>query len=122
MRLPPLFWIFISEGTCNIILYLYTVQVFPPHQYVVVAGGTATFQCFSLHGNVISVQWLVNGSQNHTLANVMKEMRGSLGLFTLANIPVEYNMTNISCEVILGSSIRETAQEGSTLLVQGVFN
>ena len=57
---------------------LYTVQVFPPRQYVVVAGGTATFQCFSLHGNVISVQWLVNGSQNHTLANVMKEMRDYL--------------------------------------------
>ena len=94
----------------------YTVQVFPPHQYVAVAGRTATFQCFSIHDNIAGVQWLVNGSQNFDLANVMEEIHGSLGLLRFANIPVEYNTTTISCEIVLGSSRRETARESSRLL------
>ena len=89
---------------------------------MVVAGGTATFQCFSFHDNIVGVQWLVNGSQNFDFANVTEESRGSLGLLIFANIPAEYNATTISCEVVLVSSIRETALESSRLLIQGVFS
>ena len=100
---------------------MHAVQVYPLHQYVAVAGGAVTFQCFSFHDNIAGVQWLVNGSQNYNLANVREEIRSSVGLLIFANISVEYNMTAISCEVVLGSFRRETAQESSRLLVQGVF-
>ena len=102
-------------------VFKYTVQVFPLQQHVAVAGGTATFQCLSVHNNIAGVQWLVNGSQNYNLANVTEAILGAVGFLTFANIPVEYNMTTLSCEIILSSSRRETAQETSRLLVQGVL-
>ena len=61
-------------------------------------GGVARFNCLSLMGNLVGVEWLVNGTQleNLNLSNAITEFDEETGgVLTLTNLPVEYNMTRI---------------------------
>ena len=94
----------------------------PPDQFVSTPGGSATFICFSLAPGVaiVSFQWLVNESlvENLNLSNVRTEFTNSSGLLIFDDIPVEYNMSRISC---MATCIAEgnSVSLQSNLILQG---
>ena len=80
-------------------------------------GGDARFRCLS--SSAIGVEWLVNGTllENLNLNNVTTEFaEGIGGALLLTNLPVDYNMTRITCKVDESSSVSNTT---SLLLLQG---
>ena len=86
------------------------------------AGGRASVACVStdLSRTITSVDWFVNGSsfESLTLINVMTEntVDGRYAM-RFANVPVEYNTTEISCRVNYNSGPSQLGT--SMLLLQG---
>lgn len=106
-----------------LILPVPTVQVYPFGQYVSTPGGMASFQCLSVHGNITSIQWLVNGThvEDLNLSNVTTAFDSGIGKLSFHYVPVEYNATRITCEAnisSMGTGLIIGTQEAH-LLVQG---
>jgi hypothetical protein len=99
---------------------LYTVDlrfVLQPEIYVSTLGGRASFTCVPLNGAALT--WLVNGSlvDNLNLRNVTTIYHtGGIRVLEFADIPVEYNSTNITC---VASSNSMNATLDSKLVIQG---
>lgn len=122
-----------NEGC--VLTYMFTnfnisVKIFPSGQYYVTTpGGAAFFNCLSLSGcddRILDIQWLVNGIllENTNLTNVnttlvfLSNCGVRVGILSFTNIPLEYNVTSISCRAELNSGRNITART-VVLLLQG---
>ena len=89
--------------------------------YVSTPGGDAIFSCLS--SSAVGVEWLVNGTLLETTVtsvfNVTTEFLERIGgELTFTHLPVEYNMTRITCKVNESSSVTNST---SLLLLQGIY-
>ena len=86
-------------------------------EVIATQGGSIRFNCLS--PGAVGVEWLVNGTslENLNLNNVTAEFaEGIGGVLTLTNLPVEYNMTRITC-ILTGTS--QVVNTTFILLLQG---
>ncbi len=86
---------------------------------VFIPGRNPVLTCASISGIIISVEWLINGTEleDLSLTNVEAGFIGQ-GVLVFNNISVEYNNTNIQCRANLSNG--ETVDSNDfTLLVQG---
>ena len=89
-----------------------------------ISGGSAEFNCISGSIKAVGVEWLVNGTplENLNLSNVTTvttEFAVGFGVLTFTNLPVEYNMTRITCMQMFTSSTIVNCT--SLLLLQGTL-
>ena len=98
------------------------------HPVVPSSGGNGSFRCLPRSVNIMSIQWLMNGSAtliNEAIAsgNAVVLFDGSLriGLLHVINIPLEFNETNIQCHGVLTSGSNFTTGS-AILLLQGKFS
>ena len=88
--------------------------------FISTPGGDAIFLCLS--SSAVGVEWLVNGTLLETTVtpvfNVTTEFVERIGgQLILTNLPVEYNMTRITCKINESSSVTNST---SLLLLQGI--
>ena len=89
------------------------------------SGGNASFRCLPTSVNIMSVQWLMNGSAtltNEAIAsgNAVVLFDNGVGLLKVINIPLEFNGTSIECHSVLTSGTNFTTD--AILLLQGKFS
>ena len=107
------------------------VDLIPSDEFVSVLGGAATFRCFTtIPGTtIVSVEWLVNGT---LLTNLVSSFRnvsvtfntvgGGVGILQFADLPLEYNNTQISCNATFSTGQFRSSTTTSILrILQGTF-
>ena len=100
-----------------VIVYVFLVLSGPTVSYV---GARATFIC-SGGGDIVNIQWLLNGTLDDGLnMNVVSEFGqiSRVGNLLIRNVLMEYNGTTIQCRAN-SSSGSITYSNIITLLVQG---
>ena len=108
--------------------FVFTVSIIPSVAVVPSSGGNASFRCLSTSVNIMSIQWLMNGSAtltNEAIAsgNAVVVFNGAvgIGLLHVINIPLEFNETSIQCSGVLTSGTNFTTVS-AMLLLQGKFS
>ena len=90
---------------------------------VFIPGDRATFRC-SESPVLPGVQWLVNGTalENLNLSNVTSEFSNEFrsGFLTFHYVPLEYNMTTISCRANTTSEMMVSTNVW-LMLIQGIY-
>lgn len=92
----------------------------------VFSGRNTSFRCLSVSvDNIVSIQWLMNGSatltkEAITSGNAVVLFELGIGVLYVINVPFEFNETSIQCQGFLTSGTDFTS-EPIMLLVQGTF-
>ena len=85
---------------------------------MVIPHGNVSLICVDRPSTITGVQWLVNNTMTEDIddISIMPITDMGIGRLRLANIPMAYNMTNITCIAQLASGQEEATV---TLLIQG---
>ena len=85
---------------------------------MVAPHGNVSLICVARTSTITGVQWLVNNTMTEDIddISIMAITGLGIGRLSLTNIPVAYNMTNITCIAQLPSGREEVTV---TLLIQG---